>query len=161
MGTSLKQPLISNPNHPQIIGDNQYGSTQDRRRAVADRPSAKDDPHYTESPEMRASLFSLLTYTWMDPLFKIGYKRQLQEEDLWDMAPQWTAGAVGPELTACWNNEKARAAAKSQQPSLIRAMTWFLLPYYWVGIIYIFLSGTIMEWSNIKCRGGCNTESLT
>ncbi|KAF9393237.1 hypothetical protein CPC16_002516, partial [Podila verticillata] len=128
----------------KITGSNQYGSTQDRRR-VTDQPPAKNGPHYNESPEMRASLFSLLTYTWMDPLFKIGYKRQLQEEDLWDMAPEWTAGTVGPELTACWNNEKARAAAKNQQPSLIRAMTWFLLPYYWVGIIYIFLSDNVMR----------------
>jgi len=140
MGTSPAQPLLSTPNHPRTNGGNLYGSTQDRHRSVAD-PSNKDDPHYYESPEMRASLISFLTCSWMDPLFITGYKRQLQEEDLWDMAPQWTAGVVGPELTACWNNEKARAAAKNQKPSLIRAMMWFILPYYWVGIIYLLLSG--------------------
>ncbi|KAF9380843.1 hypothetical protein CPC16_010129, partial [Podila verticillata] len=139
MATSPAQPLLSTLNHPRTNGGNQYGSTQGRHQPVAE-PSTKDDPRYYESPEMRASLISFLTYTWMNPLFMTGYRRQLQEEDLWDMAPQWTAGTVGPELTACWNNEKARAAAKNQQPSLIRAMLWFLLPYYWVGIIFIFIA---------------------
>ncbi|KAG0025921.1 hypothetical protein BGZ81_006735 [Podila clonocystis] len=140
MGTSPTQPLLNTPNSAKI-GGNQYGSTQERLRAVADQtPSTKNDPHYYECPEMKASFISFLTYSWMDPLFKIGYKRQLQEEDLWDMAPQWTAGVVGPELTASWNNEKARAAAKNQKPSLLRALVWFILPNYWIGIILMFLS---------------------
>lgn len=140
MGTSPTQPLLSTPINPQISG-NQYGSTQDRRRTVDQTSSTTDDPPYYECPEMKASLISFLTYTWMDPLFKTGYKRQLQEEDLWDMAPQWTAGVVGPKLTASWNSEKARAAAKNQRPSLLRALVWFILPYYWIGIILIFLGG--------------------
>ncbi|KAF9329893.1 Multidrug resistance-associated protein 1 [Podila minutissima] len=132
MGTSPTQPLISTPSNPQI-GGNQYGSTLERPRTVADQtPSIKDDPHYYECPQMKVSLVSFLTYSWMDPLFRTGYKRQLQEEDLWDMAPQWTAGVVGPELTASWKNEKARAAAKNQRPSLLRALVRFILPYYWI-----------------------------
>ncbi|KAG0083144.1 hypothetical protein BGZ92_011054 [Podila epicladia] len=139
MGTSPTQPLLSTSSDPQIRG-NQYGSAPECHRTVADQtPSIKDDPHYYESPEMKASLISFLTYSWMDPLFRTGYRRQLQEEDLWDMAPKWTAAVVGPELTASWNNEKARAAAKNQRPSLLRALVWFILPYYWVGIIFIVL----------------------
>ncbi|KAG0350280.1 hypothetical protein BG005_010189 [Podila minutissima] len=139
MGTSPTQPLLSTPSNPQI-GGNQYGSTLERPRTVADQtPSIKDDPHYYECPEMKVSFISFLTYSWMDPLFRTGYKRQLQEEDLWDMAPQWTAGVVGPELTASWKKEKARAAAKNQRPSLLRALVRFMMPYYWVGIIFIFL----------------------
>ncbi|KAF8916358.1 hypothetical protein BGZ52_000261, partial [Haplosporangium bisporale] len=81
MATSPAQPLLSTLNHPRTNGGNQYGSTQGRHQPVAE-PSTKDDPRYYESPEMRASLISFLTYTWMNPLFMTGYRRQLQEEDL-------------------------------------------------------------------------------
>lgn len=161
MGTSPTQPLLSTPSNPQI-GGNQYGSTLERPRTVADQtPSIKDDPHYYECPEMKVSFISFLTYSWMDPLFRTGYKRQLQEEDLWDMAPQWTAGVVGPELTASWKKEKARAAAKNQRPSLLRALVRFMMPYYWVGIIFIFLGGIASRGFDMHMLGFACSERLT
>ncbi|KAJ3280788.1 hypothetical protein HDU79_011375 [Rhizoclosmatium sp. JEL0117] len=41
------------------------------------------DDDLQDSPEEFANIFSTLTFHWMDPLMKLGYKKDLEMEDLW------------------------------------------------------------------------------
>jgi hypothetical protein len=36
-----------------------------------------------DCPEATANIFSTLTFSWMTPLMKLGYKQPLLMEDLW------------------------------------------------------------------------------
>ncbi|KAG0370512.1 hypothetical protein BGZ54_006027 [Gamsiella multidivaricata] len=78
----------------------------------------------------------------MTPIFKAGYRRQLQEEDIYEMLPDRRANVLGQRMRGCWTEELKRAAVKGRQPSLLRAMIWFTLPYYWFGQIIVYLEST-------------------
>jgi hypothetical protein len=43
------------------------------------------------NPEERAGLFSLLTFSWMNPLLAAGYKAPLIEEDVWKIGKRDTS----------------------------------------------------------------------
>ncbi|KAG0213738.1 hypothetical protein BGX28_003682 [Mortierella sp. GBA30] len=88
---------------------------------------------------------SIVTTSWMNPLFKIGYRRPLQESDLPEMMPQQKTEVAGEQLRVCWEDEKRRAAAKGQSPSFVRAMFWFALPTPWfaLGQVCLLLSDNI------------------
>ena len=43
------------------------------------------------NPEERAGLFSILTFSWMNPLLAAGYKAPLLEEDVWKIGHRDTA----------------------------------------------------------------------
>ncbi|KAF9973606.1 Multidrug resistance-associated protein 4, partial [Actinomortierella ambigua] len=67
------------------------------------------------SPEEDASFISRLTYWWIRPLFKIGYQRQLQEHDVYEVLDRYRAGVVGKKLAAAWMAEVERAQQRQQR----------------------------------------------
>ncbi|KAG0325521.1 hypothetical protein BGZ99_000575 [Dissophora globulifera] len=79
----------------------------------------------------------------MTPLFKIGYRRQLQESDIYETLPKRGAGVLGKQLKAHWEEEKKKAQLKGRDPSLLRALGWFILPHYWFAQVCLFLSDNI------------------
>ncbi|KAF9956927.1 hypothetical protein BGZ72_002340 [Mortierella alpina] len=73
------------------------------------------------SPEASASWLSKLTLWWLGGLFKTGYKRQLEEDDLYEMLDHNKAAFLYAGLSEHWEMEKKRAKLKGKQPSLLRA----------------------------------------
>ncbi|KAF9427700.1 hypothetical protein BGZ94_004354, partial [Podila epigama] len=73
------------------------------------------------SPEKTAWLPSRMTLWWLNDMFKKGYKRQIEEDDLYEMLDQNKSAALAGRLAAGWEAEKARALAKGRTPSLVRA----------------------------------------
>jgi hypothetical protein len=120
MPQSSTQPLLAS-------GNNHYGS------------STKNNTNH--NPEENISWMPFLTVSWMSPLFKIGYQRQLQESDLYEMSSDRSAKIVGPQLQKFWDNERREAAAAGRRPSLLRALFWFIIPNYWLGAASLFFSG--------------------
>lgn len=45
-----------------------------------------DPTSILRSPEDNLSLFQFMTVSWMSPLLRIGYRRQLEDEDVWRLA---------------------------------------------------------------------------
>ncbi|KAF9901434.1 hypothetical protein EC991_006105 [Linnemannia zychae] len=91
------------------------------------------------SPENNAGLFSQLTFTWLNSLFKIGYSRQIQEEDLYQIMDHRRTDVLGQTLFDNWEAEKRHAGIKNRRPSLLRALFmsfWkqYLPAYIWLGI---------------------------
>ncbi|KAI5287811.1 hypothetical protein KEM52_001418, partial [Ascosphaera acerosa] len=48
----------------------------------------------TPPPDQTASLFSLATYSWLDPLIWRGFKAPLEIQDVWNLRPAYHASAV-------------------------------------------------------------------
>eukprot|EP00803_Ostreobium_quekettii_P010076 evm.model.scf_1807.1 EVM.evm.TU.scf_1807.1 scf_1807:280-13061(-) len=68
-------------------------------------------------PEYRASIFSLLTFSWMGSLARTGYKAPLTFDDMWSLPPYDLVDRNHARFKAAWATE-----TKKKQPSLTRAM---------------------------------------
>ncbi|KAI0024968.1 P-loop containing nucleoside triphosphate hydrolase protein [Xylariomycetidae sp. FL0641] len=85
------------------------------------RPSAYEalvDDGGEECPVEYATIFSRLTFSWMTPLMKFGYKQFLTEEDLWGLARSDTTATTGTQFNKAWQYELKHR----EKPSLWIAM---------------------------------------
>lgn len=71
-----------------------------------------------ECPVEFATVFSLLTFSWMTPLMKYGHSTFLTEEDLWGLAKTDTTKATGDAFEKQWQRELEHR----KHPSLWRAL---------------------------------------
>ncbi|EEH23283.2 hypothetical protein PABG_05494 [Paracoccidioides brasiliensis Pb03] len=79
-----------------------------------------------ECPYEYADIFSVLTFSWMTPLMKVGYKSFLTQDDLWNLRRRDTTHVTGDELEKAWACE-----LKKKKPSLWRALfRAFSAPYF-------------------------------
>ncbi|KAJ3010103.1 hypothetical protein HKX48_007579 [Thoreauomyces humboldtii] len=75
------------------------------------------------SPEAKANFFQRLTYTWLDPVFWVGWNRPLDVEDIWTLGPEWRVKKLHAELDVAWQAEmeasrKRKAAGAPVELSL-------------------------------------------
>ncbi|KAF9938627.1 hypothetical protein BGZ67_010647 [Mortierella alpina] len=61
-------------------------------------------------PEYTASLFSRLTFGWVQPLMTIGSKRPLEKEDMWELTDQRRAAYIGTLFREYWAREVAKGS---------------------------------------------------
>ena len=79
-----------------------------------------------ECPIEYADIFSVLTFGWMTPLMKCGYKQYLTQDDLWNLRARDTTAVAGSILEESWSYELTK-----KHPSLWLAMfRGFGGPYY-------------------------------
>jgi ATP-binding cassette, subfamily C (CFTR/MRP), member 1 len=82
-------------------------------------------------PLHNASIFSILTYSWLSPLISLGYRRPLEVGDLWKMDPSRESGHLSRLLDIAWSQEQDRMThirrdlieGRSKPPFLYR-LTW-------------------------------------
>ncbi|KMU72653.1 bile pigment transporter 1 [Coccidioides immitis RMSCC 3703] len=90
-----------------------------------------------ECPYEYADIFSVLTFSWMTPLMKYGYKNFLTQDDLWNLRKRDTTRVTGDQLEKVWDAE-----LKKKGPSLWRALfKAFGGPY--------FRGALVKTWSDI------------
>ncbi|XP_057709527.1 ATP-binding cassette sub-family C member 4-like isoform X2 [Corythoichthys intestinalis] len=96
-----------------------------------------------DNPSSKANLFSKLFFCWLNPLFKTGYKRRLEENDMYKVLPEDASDRLGEELQWYWNHEMKIAIKEQRQPELTRALiNCYWRSYVLIGI-YIFLQEVI------------------
>ncbi|KAL8734881.1 MAG: hypothetical protein Q9166_001233 [cf. Caloplaca sp. 2 TL-2023] len=79
-----------------------------------------------ECPIEYADIFSMLTFGWMTPMMKYGYKVFLTQDDLWNLRNQDTTKATGGALREAWDVE-----LEKKHPSLwIALFRGFGGPYF-------------------------------
>jgi ATP-binding cassette subfamily C (CFTR/MRP) protein 1 len=66
-------------------------------------------------PEYNASVFSRLSWQWMQPLMNVGYKRPLEKNDLWKVNPDRSAEVLAQKLETAF---KRRLEEGKQRPLL-------------------------------------------
>jgi ATP-binding cassette, subfamily C (CFTR/MRP), member 1 len=74
-----------------------------------------------ECPVEYATVFSLLTFSWMTPLMKFGYKQFLTEEDLWGLAKKDATRYTGEAFDKAWQYELKSRKNPSIWIALFRA----------------------------------------
>ncbi|KIN05934.1 hypothetical protein OIDMADRAFT_154548 [Oidiodendron maius Zn] len=92
-----------------------------------------------ECPLEYATVFSVLTFSWMTPLMRYGYKKYLTEDDLWNLAPRDTTKATGAKFKAAWDYELEHHKHPSLWVAIIRA---FSGPYF-RGALFKTVSDTL------------------
>ncbi|KAJ1552244.1 Multidrug resistance-associated protein 1, partial [Cladochytrium tenue] len=70
-----------------------------------------------DSPEAYANIFSRISFHWMDPLIKLGYKKDLGMEDLWALSKENSSSFVSAGFMSNWNAEMHKS-----HPSFLRAL---------------------------------------
>ncbi|BCS29844.1 ATP-binding cassette glutathione S-conjugate transporter YCF1 [Aspergillus puulaauensis] len=70
-----------------------------------------------ECPYEYADVFSVLTFSWMTPMMKFGYKNFLTQDDLWNLRRRDTTRTTGSALEENWEYELER-----EKPSLWTAL---------------------------------------
>ncbi|KAF7591255.1 hypothetical protein BBP40_001816 [Aspergillus hancockii] len=58
-----------------------------------------------ECPYEYADIFSVLSFSWMTPLMKFGYKNFLTQDDLWNLRRRDTTRVTGATLAENWGKE--------------------------------------------------------
>ncbi|KAJ5360376.1 ABC transporter integral membrane type 1 [Penicillium concentricum] len=78
-----------------------------------------------ECPYNYADVFSVLTFGWMTPMMKYGYKNYLTQDDLWNLRSRDTTRATGNALKEAWDEQ-----LEKKKPSLwIALFKAFGAPY--------------------------------
>ncbi|XP_069323195.1 ATP-binding cassette sub-family C member 4 isoform X2 [Eulemur rufifrons] len=100
-------------------------------------------PEVKPNPLQDANLCSRVLFWWLNPLFKIGHKRRLEEDDMYSVLPEDRSKHLGEELQGFWDKEVLRAKNNAQKPSLTKA----IIKCYWksyliLGIVTLIEEGT-------------------
>ncbi|KAK8067194.1 ATP-binding cassette transporter protein [Apiospora hydei] len=100
------------------------------------------------SREYNAGFLSRLTFQWMAPLMNVGYKRQLEPNDIWTVNPDRSA----EKLTARFQESFNRRVEKKEKNPLVWALheTFFL--EFWIGGLCQFCSSIFQVMSPFTLR---------
>lgn len=78
-----------------------------------------------ECPFEYADIFSVLTFSWMTPMMKYGYKNFLTQDDLWNLRRGDTTQVTGAQLGGVWKQQ-----LEKKKPSLWIALFKAFGPSY-------------------------------
>ncbi|XP_041806324.1 ATP-binding cassette sub-family C member 4-like [Chelmon rostratus] len=101
------------------------------------RKEAKDNPSAS------ANLLSKIFFCWLNPLFRIGYKRKLEEDDMYKVLPEDASDRLGEELQWYWDREVQQAAKDLRPPKLTKVLVQCYWRSYLLIGIYIFIEEVI------------------
>ncbi|XP_070786421.1 ATP-binding cassette sub-family C member 4-like isoform X1 [Enoplosus armatus] len=87
----------------------------------------KDSKGVKTNPAATANLLSKVFFWWLNPLFRIGYKRQLEEDDMYEVLAEDKSERLGQDLHRYWDHEVQKAAKELQTPRLSKA----IIGCYW------------------------------
>ncbi|KAF0884878.1 MRP4 protein, partial [Crocuta crocuta] len=78
---------------------------------------------------------------WLNPLFKIGHKRRLEEDDMYSVLPEDRSKHLGEELQGYWDKEVLRSEKDARKPSLTKA----IIKCYWKSYLVLGIFTLIEE----------------
>ncbi|XP_077405833.1 ATP-binding cassette sub-family C member 4 isoform X1 [Vanacampus margaritifer] len=74
------------------------------------------------NPAASANLLSKLFFWWLNPLFRAGYKRSLEEDDLYPVLDEDSSERLGQQLQRYWDHEVQVATKELRKPKLSRVI---------------------------------------
>ncbi|KAI9204423.1 P-loop containing nucleoside triphosphate hydrolase protein, partial [Polychytrium aggregatum] len=87
-------------------------------------------------PEFASSYFVKLSYSWLSPLLKKGWKSPLQERDIWDVDDRYRASLLSDRFQENWLREVAKHPP-SKYPLLAALWATFGWPFALSGLLRI------------------------
>lgn len=97
------------------------------------------------NPLQDANLCSRLFFWWLNPLFKAGHKRRLEEDDMFSVLPEDRSKYLGEELQGYWDKEVLRAKKDARKPSLTKA----IVKCYWKSYLILGIFTLIEETTRV------------
>uniref|UniRef100_A0AAX7V9V4 Multidrug resistance-associated protein 1 n=1 Tax=Astatotilapia calliptera TaxID=8154 RepID=A0AAX7V9V4_ASTCA len=123
-------------------------------------------------PEPGASFLSRITFWWITRMMMTGYRRPLEEKDLWSLNAEDCSHRVVPQLVKRWNTQcqkfkrsgkgsnffiqmqivretssqvnSAFSSQKNKEPSLLWALCLTFGPYFFISCIYKLIQDILM-----------------
>ncbi|KAF2854807.1 hypothetical protein T440DRAFT_496167 [Plenodomus tracheiphilus IPT5] len=75
-------------------------------------------------PEYTAGLLSKLSWQWMQPLMRVGYKRPLERNDIWTVNPDRSADFMAQKLEASFQRRRAEGKERPLLGALYDTFKW-------------------------------------
>ncbi|KAH7391842.1 P-loop containing nucleoside triphosphate hydrolase protein [Pyrenochaeta sp. MPI-SDFR-AT-0127] len=75
-------------------------------------------------PEYSAPLLSRLTWQWMHPLMRVGYKRPLEKNDIWSVNPDRSADVMAERLEAAFQRRRAAGYPRPLLGAMFETFKW-------------------------------------
>eukprot|EP00210_Caulerpa_lentillifera_P008090 g7724.t1 len=89
-------------------------------------------------PERHVGLLSVLTFSWMSPLLRQGYKRPLEFDDIWSLDYPDHSRKLSSDFQRHWTKElelgKGRGSKRWDNPNLFRALKKTIGPLFYQAI---------------------------
>ncbi|XP_068657301.1 ABC transporter C family member 2-like [Aristolochia californica] len=82
-------------------------------------------------PERHVNLFSKIFFEWVTPLMRQGYKRPINEKDVWKLDEWDRTETLISKFQKCWLEE-----SRKPKPWLLRALNSSLGGRFWLGGVY-------------------------
>uniref|UniRef100_A0A8D0ARP1 Multidrug resistance-associated protein 4-like n=1 Tax=Sander lucioperca TaxID=283035 RepID=A0A8D0ARP1_SANLU len=75
-------------------------------------------------------------FWWLNPLFRIGRKRKLEEDDMYEVLTEDRSEKLGQDLQRCWDHQLQMATKELRTPSLAKG----IIKCYWkpYGVLGLF-----------------------
>ncbi|XP_047210875.1 multidrug resistance-associated protein 4 isoform X1 [Girardinichthys multiradiatus] len=96
-----------------------------------------------ENPAATANILSKIFFCWLNPLFSIGYKRRLEEEDMYELLQEDRSEVLGQELQRYWDREVQKGTKEMRTPGLTKVIIQCYWKSYGVLGIFTFLEEAI------------------
>ncbi|XP_058040750.1 ATP-binding cassette sub-family C member 4 [Ahaetulla prasina] len=74
------------------------------------------------NPSRDANFCSRLFFCWLNPLFVIGHKRKLEEDDMYKVLTEDSSKVLGERLQWFWDKEVQKAEKEARTPRLTKAI---------------------------------------
>ncbi|XP_050391108.1 ATP-binding cassette sub-family C member 4 [Patella vulgata] len=99
--------------------------------------------HVNPNPVLNANIFSRIFFWWLNPIFKIGYERPLEVQDMYNVNKEDSSDTLGDQLEREWFKELAKVKGTKKKPSLLIALIkCFGWRYSVLGFIVFVEEGT-------------------
>lgn len=113
-------------------------------REVAEN-SEQGNSGMQQSQEYAGSLWTKLTFSWLNPLLMTGATRPLQESHLYDLEPIYTPSENAERLRAAWNSELERKGKAKTYVTNALYKSGLAKSFWIAGIIYsVGIAGSFM-----------------
>ncbi|XP_033637557.1 multidrug resistance-associated protein 4-like [Asterias rubens] len=97
-----------------------------------------------ENPLKRAGVFSKLFFCWMFSFFKKGYRKPIEEEDLYEVLAEDSSKILAEKLEREWDKELIKSTKTGKPPSLTQALLktfgwsfmWYGLPAFFEEVVF-------------------------
>ncbi|CAK7349265.1 unnamed protein product [Dovyalis caffra] len=86
--------------------------------------SDKDSDRKRESPYGKATFLQLITFSWLNPLFAVGYKKPLEQDEIPDVDTKDSAGFLSSSFDENLNQVKEKD--RTTNPSIYKAIFLFI-----------------------------------
>ncbi|EWM27872.1 multidrug resistance-associated protein 1-like isoform 1 [Nannochloropsis gaditana] len=121
---------------PLLLEEKEEGGREGEEEGAQGGPRRLPPP----LPETEAGLFSLCSFSWLNPILSTGYKRPLTHEDLYQLHPKETADVICGRLEENWEDEQLHRRKPSLARALRRSFGWT----FFIAALYKFAYDSLL-----------------